>query len=215
MITLGTMNNSSLIPLNITAPQLAIALLGQTMVSLQQGQKVAGIITETEAYSYYDKGCHAYNNKITKRNAPLFMSPGHWYIYFTYGMHWCANITAELEGQAGGVLIRSLSIDEGLDIVKTRRNYKVKDKNLTNGPAKICQALAIGEAYNGLNVQNNSSLYIEFTSNFPCYSNKQQSNFIFKRSDGLLYKTTPRVGLGGNHEDINKLWRYIIQGNSY
>jgi len=199
-----------MIPPDIPAPQLAVALLGQTLMSTTGGL-ITAVINETEAYTYYDKSCHGYGNKQSERNAPLFLAAGRWYVYFTYGMHYCANISAEPEGMAGGVLIRGLTVTHGLPLVKARRGAKIKDNQLTNGPAKICKALNIDKSFNGsLATDSNTSLHLNFTAHFPCCHSEQLDDFTFKRSDGLIYKITPRIGLGGNHEDINRLWRFVI-----
>ena len=105
---------------------------------------------ETEAYRQDDPCCHAYNGK-TARNAVLFGPPGHLYVYFTYGMHFCANTACEEEGTGAGVLLRALEPEAGLDEMAVRRGVS-QPRLLASGPARLAQALGIDRAYNGLPV---------------------------------------------------------------
>jgi len=117
-----------------SAVELAPKLLGKIV---KKGS-CTGIIVETEAYTT-DPASHAF--RITPRSAPMRDTYGHWYVYFTYGMHWCANITTDAKG-VGAVLIRAVEPVEGIALMKRRR--KTNDvKNLCNGPAKFCQAFGI------------------------------------------------------------------------
>jgi DNA-3-methyladenine glycosylase len=109
-----------------------------------------GRIVETEAYRQDDPCCHGHRNK-TDRNAVLFGPPGHLYVYFTYGMHFCANIASEDEGVAAGVLLRALEPEYGIEGMVTRRGV-LELRLLASGPARLAQALGIGRAQNGLPV---------------------------------------------------------------
>ncbi len=106
-----------------------------------------GRIVETEAYRQDDPCCHAYNGR-TPRNAVLFGPPGHLYVYFTYGMHFCANTACEEEGTGAGVLLRALEPEAGLDLMAERRGVD-RQRLLASGPARLAQALGIGRALNG------------------------------------------------------------------
>ncbi len=111
---------------------------------------VGGRIVETEAYREDDPCCHGYNGK-TARNAVLFGPPGHLYVYFTYGMHFCANVVCENEDAAAGVLLRALEPEHGLELMAARR--RVDDPRLlASGPARLAQALGVGREQNGLPV---------------------------------------------------------------
>lgn len=105
-------------------------------------------IVETEAYkSVEDPASHAFRGK-TQRNAVMFGSPGHAYVYFTYGNHWMLNVTARPEGEASAVLIRAAQPLEGLDTMRTRRPMP-KNRDLLSGPGKLCQALGIDRRLDG------------------------------------------------------------------
>ena len=109
-----------------------------------------GRIVETEAYRQDDPCCHGYSGK-TERNAVLFGPPGHLYVYFTYGMHFCANVASEEEGVAAGVLLRALEPERGVEGMVARRGV-LEPRLLASGPARLAQALGIGRAQNGLPV---------------------------------------------------------------
>jgi len=109
----------------------------------------AGRIVEVEAYhGANDAASHAYRG-LTPRTAIMFGPPGFLYVYFTYGMHWCANVICGPAGQAAGVLIRALDPVAGVDQMWEARPAARLERDLCNGPAKLCQALGITGADDG------------------------------------------------------------------
>jgi DNA-3-methyladenine glycosylase len=139
---------------------VARKLLGKKLVRKIGNKEISGIITETEAYRHEDDpASHAFR-KITDRNKVMFGNVGISYVYFTYGMHYCFNIVAKKSKvSAGAVLIRAIEPDKG--IKKMQENRILKDiKNLTNGPAKLTQALNITKEQYGIDLTKKSEIYI-------------------------------------------------------
>lgn len=140
-------------------PTLIVAreLIGARLVRILNGERLVGLITETEAYvGEEDLGCHAKSGK-TKRNDVMFGPPGHAYVYFTYGMHWMLNAVTEQTNFPAAVLIRAIDPVEGADTISIRRQGRD-----TLGPAKLTQALGIDGALNGVDLCHpDSDLWIE------------------------------------------------------
>ena len=134
-------------------PTLTVAreLLGARLVRLEDGQRLAGMVVETEAYiGEEDQGCHCRRGP-TPRARLLYGPPGTAYVYFTYGMHWLFNVVTEREGFPAAVLIRALWPTEGLERMAQRRAPQPMAR-WADGPAKLCQALAIDGAFHGLDL---------------------------------------------------------------
>ncbi|MGH9040649.1 MAG: DNA-3-methyladenine glycosylase [Acidimicrobiia bacterium] len=111
--------------------------------------RLAGRIVEVEAYcGTADPGSHAYRGP-TLRNATMFGPPGHLYVYFTYGMHWCANVVCCSDGTAGAVLLRALAPLQGVDAMWPRRPKARRPQDLCSGPARLAQALGIDRSADG------------------------------------------------------------------
>jgi DNA-3-methyladenine glycosylase len=131
------------------AETVAAELVGATIVSTIGGELTEGRIVETEAYlGYDDPASHGYRHRRNTRNEALFGPPGSWYVYLSYGMHWCANLVCQRPGQASAVLLRALEPLAGLDIMRRRRG-PVADRDLCSGPGKLCQALGMTRELDG------------------------------------------------------------------
>lgn len=126
----------------------ARSLLGWKLVHDSPGGRTAGYIVETEAYDMDDPASHSFGG-LKGRNAPMYESAGTIYVYFTYGMHFCVNIVTGPKGHGQAVLIRSLEPVEGIGLMQRRRGTE-DERNLTNGPAKLAQAMGITKELNGL-----------------------------------------------------------------
>ncbi|MFY9990810.1 MAG: DNA-3-methyladenine glycosylase [Rhodoplanes sp.] len=124
--------------------EVAPELIGATFLF----DGVGGTIVEVEAYHHTDPAAHSYVGR-TARNAVMFGPPGHAYVYRSYGVHWCVNFVCEAEGSASAVLIRALAPTAGLSLMRKRRGLK-DEHLLCSGPGRLCQALAITNAQNGL-----------------------------------------------------------------
>ena len=135
-------------------------LLGKRIIRKIGRYKISGIIAETEAYRHNDDpASHAFR-KITDRNKVMFGDVGFAYVYFTYGIHFCFNIVAKNPKKAAGaVLIRAIEPEKGIKIMQKNRGIR-NLKNLTNGPAKLAQALDITKEHYGLDLTKKSKLYI-------------------------------------------------------
>jgi DNA-3-methyladenine glycosylase len=123
---------------------VAPELIGATLLF----KGVGGIIVEVEAYHHTDPAAHSYGG-MTERNAVMFGPPGHVYVYRSYGIHWCVNLVCEPEGSASAVLIRALQPTEGIAAMRRRRGLR-EERLLCSGPGRLCQALGITRAQNGL-----------------------------------------------------------------
>jgi DNA-3-methyladenine glycosylase len=140
---------------------VARALLGQRLVRVLDGRRLAGIIVETEAYlGPKDQAAHSRNGHRSPRNDAMYADGGVAYVYFTYGMHHCFNVVAGSVDNPVAVLVRALQPTEGLDVMRRHRRVS-RDTALCSGPAKLCQALAIDRAFNGTDLVTGDALFIE------------------------------------------------------
>ena len=110
---------------------------------------VGGVIVEVEAYDHEDPAAHGFRNRRTARNASMFLAGGHAYVYRSYGIHWCLNLVCGEADVASAVLVRSLEPLRGLDVMKLRRGVE-DPRLLCSGPGRLCQALAVTDAHDGL-----------------------------------------------------------------
>lgn len=176
------------------ADEAAAGLLGCLLVrDWPDGTRSAVRIVETEAYDQNDPASHTYHGR-SERNRAMFGPAGHAYVYFTYGMHYCVNVTAGADGFGCGVLIRAGEPVEGIEHMRALRGGRTGIE-LTNGPAKLCQALAI-----------DTSLYGHDLNNPPLRLVRASLR------EGERIARTPRIGIS-KATDRNR--RLIIMGNPY
>ena len=176
-------------------PTLAVAreLIGARVIRILNGQRLVGIITETEAYiGEKDLGCHAKAGR-TPRTVVMYGPPGHAYVYFTYGNHWMLNAVTEREGFPAAVLMRAIQPIAGAEVMSARRSGRD-----TYGPGKLTQAMGITGSENGVDLtRSGSRLWIEAGQVIP----------------NLLVTKGPRVGLNTVPEPWkSKPWRFLVKG---
>lgn len=155
---------------------LAPALLGRRLVRiLPDGTRLAGVIVETEAYlGVEDQAAHTFGGHRTDRVKSMYMQPGTAYVYFTYGMHYCFNVVCGRLDEPVAVLIRALDPVEGLEVMRARRGARartarrnnhavstLRDRDLCSGPAKLCEAMAIDRALDGVDLVSDPRFFIE------------------------------------------------------
>ena len=182
-------------------PTVSVArqLLGQQLVREIDGQRLSVQIVETEAYvGPTDTACHASKGR-TPRTRVMFGPPGRAYVYLVYGMYCMLNLVTEAEDFPAAVLIRAVEPVKGVEIMQANRKLKIpKLENLTNGPGKLCQALAIDRMLNNWDVTLGQTLWIE------------RGEFI---TDDLI-GTGPRIGVDyAEPKDRAAPWRFWIEGN--
>lgn len=174
--------------LRTDAESAARRLLGCVLERELDGQLLRGRITEVEAYDQTDAASHSYRGK-TERTAVMFGPAGHLYVYFTYGMHYCCNIVVSEPGYGAAVLIRAVEPLDGQDVMLANRHGR-GGKDLTNGPAKVCQAFGIDKRLNGHDLREAP---LRLIAGEPV--------------DSRHIVTTPRIGISRAKD---RPWRFFI-----
>ena len=181
--------------------EVAQDLLGRHVVRMWHGTPLVCRITETEAYvGRCDKACHAYGYRRTPRTQTLFAQPGTSYIYLIYGLHHCLNLVTEPEGEPAAVLIRGAQIVQNGDIIAENR-FGCKEnslmpaqrRGLLNGPGKLCQALALTRAENGMDLTGDTL--------FLCPGDAPDPREI---------RCGPRIGIDYAQEAVHFPWRFWL-----
>ncbi len=169
------------------APTVAPLLLGAVI----EWNDVALRVNEVEAYMPDDPASHSFRGR-TVRNEVMFGPAGHWYVYFTYGMHWCLNVVTGLPGDGQAVLIRGATIERGLSVVAERRGVDIDPSHplpdrvvraLTDGPAKLAQALGVDRMVNGVSAIR------------PATVGPGGPRLVLQRIPCPVERTTGRVGI--------------------
>jgi DNA-3-methyladenine glycosylase len=176
--------------------RIARDLLGMALFTKINGKITAGLIVETEAYSWKERGCHAYDNRRTARNAVMFGEGGHAYVYLCYGMYNLFNVVTNREGKAEAVLIRALEPLEGVKHMQKRSGTK-ELRRITSGPGKLTRALGIDRNHNGFQLTS-KHLWLEDPG--------------VKVKRGMIH-TSPRIGIDYAGEDALLPWRYTVKDN--
>lgn len=179
--------------------EIARELLGKGLFTKIDGTLTGGLIVETEAYSWKEKGCHAFGGKMTPRNEIMFGRGGHSYVYACYGIHNLFNVVTNKPGTADAVLVRALEPTLGTEEMKRRRGDLKNLYQLTSGPGKLTMALGINRTFNGKYLLNNE-VWIE------------DLGVIVKNKDIIASK---RIGIDYAGEDAALPWRFTIKGNKW
>jgi len=161
-------------------------------------------LTEVEAYDgSNDPGSHAFRGP-TARTQVMFGEPGGLYVYFTYGMHWCANLVCGSVGAASAVLLRAGEVVDGLEVARTRRAGAV-DRDLGRGPARLAMTLALGRDQNGIDIVASDSAFV-VRAGKPGPS---------AGSSAASVRTGARVGVSGPGGDAAAYpWRFWLEGEA-
>lgn len=179
--------------------RIARELLGKGLFTHVNHVVTGGMIVETEAYSWTEKGCHAFGGKMTARNATMFGKGGHAYVYLCYGMHNLFNVVTNTEDVAEAVLVRALEPVAGMEEMKRRRGELKNPYHLTSGPGKLTRALGIDRTFNGKYLLN-TDVWIE------------DLGVIVKNKDIIASK---RIGIDYAGEDALLPWRFTIKNNAW
>jgi DNA-3-methyladenine glycosylase len=156
-----------------------------------------GRIVEVEAYAGVDDPASHARMGETPRNATMFRRAGLGYVYFTYGMHWCMNVVTGEDGSGQAVLLRALEPLAGIDCMRERRPAARREVDLTNGPAKLCEALGIDGALDGVDLLDADSPVRLLTDGTPAPARPGRST---------------RIGISAATE---RPWRWFVEGNPW
>lgn len=166
-----------------SADKVAPELLGHYLIRNRPQGPSGGLIVEVEAYLANDPACHAFGGE-TARNRTMFGLHGHAYVYLIYGMHYCVNAVCQPKGTGEAVLVRAIEVGLGEDLMRQLRAVK-EARQLTNGPAKLCQALEIDRALDGVDLCDAASpLFVA--------ENPQRKHWLQKRGP---VTTSTRIGI--------------------
>jgi DNA-3-methyladenine glycosylase len=179
--------------------KIARELLGKALFTNIDGVITGGLIVETEAYSWKEKGCHAYSGRKTQRNAIMFSKGGFAYVYLCYGMHHLFNVVTNVEGVADAVLIRALEPIAGIPEMQIRRGNLQSQFHLTSGPGKLSKALGIDRSMNGKSLLDNE-VWIED---------------VGRKIASVNIEASARIGIDYAEEDAKLPWRFTIRENAW
>jgi DNA-3-methyladenine glycosylase len=174
-------------------------------VVVRPGGRVGVRLTEVEAYDgESDPGSHAFRGP-TPRNRVMYGDAGHLYVYFTYGMHYCANVVAGRPGEARAVLLRAGAVVEGAEVARARRPAAAVDRDLARGPARLAQALGLSRPDNG----------VDLCEPRPASAGLELGQWLERGApvDPARVRSGPRVGVSGAGGDgVLYPWRFWLEG---
>jgi len=180
--------------------ELAKSLIGKYFFTYIDKELCGGMIAETEAYAgITDRASHAWNGRRTARTQTMYLPGGVSYVYFTYGMHHLFNVVTAGKDIPHAILIRGIIPTEGIAVQKKRRNMPSDNKQLANGPAKLCQALGITLQHNGIPLTGNILWIAGDGTNIP----QEQIT------------AAPRVGVSYAGDDALLPYRFILKHTEY
>lgn len=187
-----------------TRPTIDVAkeLLGKVFIRRIGARTLSGMIVETEAYLHTDPASHSFRGK-TERNSAMFDTGGHLYVYFTYGLHFCANVVTSNKGTGEAVLIRAVEPIEGIEMMVNNRfpggRRSIGGGNnlhvLTNGPAKFAQAFQLTRQHSGIDLTKSEMFIVDAGVNVK--------NMIV---------AAVRIGVSAGKE---KKWRFYVKNNAW
>jgi DNA-3-methyladenine glycosylase len=181
--------------LAVDVPAAAVRLLGCTVAADTPDGPVAVRLVEVEAYrGADDPASHSFRGR-TPRNAVMFGPAGHLYVYFVYGMHFCANVSCLADGEAGAVLLRAGEVVSDLGMARARRPTARRDVDLARGPARLASLLGLDRAANGVDVTDPASP-VRLLAAPPV--------------DPSTVRSGPRVGVAAGHDTP---WRFWLDGS--
>lgn len=166
------------------APEVAPLLLGSVLTTCVDGRETSVVIVEVEAYTASDAASHSFRGP-TERNRSMYGAPGTLYVYRSYGIHWCVNVSTGVVGEGSAVLIRAGAVRTGREVMEERRGRR---DHLCDGPGKLAQALGIDGSFDGIDSLD-SSAAVRLTSGSP-----------------LRATRTPRIGIS---KAVDLPWRWV------
>ena len=179
---------------------VARSLLGKLLVVPDEnGERVSGMITETEAYmGPHDRAAHSFGGRRTARNEVMYGAGGRAYVFFVYGMYYQFNVVTGREEEPHAILIRAVEPVEGIDKMRERRP-RAKESDLTSGPGKLCIAFGIDRSHNGEDLIDGSRIWIEDHARVPASA----------------VAAGPRVGIDYAKEFTDVPWRFWMRTNPH
>lgn len=174
---------------------VARQLLGASLHRVIDGVELIGKIVETEAYTQHDPASHSFRG-LTERTKPMFLEGGYSYVYFTYGMYYCCNVSTNEEGIGEAVLIRALEPLAGIEMMKQLRPKAKNERELTNGPGKLCQAFGIDKRLSGLDLLESDEFFLTPGKAVPVN----------------LIGVSTRIGIS---VAVHEPWRFFLKENPF